>query len=84
MSGYEIFYTSRALKDIKTLDRVVQKLLGKKLLELAEDPQGQSRKLVNSNIGDWRYRVGDYRVIFDIEGRKIIVLQIGHRREIYR
>jgi len=35
-------------------------------------------------LGSWRFRVGDYRVVFDIEGKKIIVLRVGHRREVYR
>ncbi|KKR37618.1 MAG: Addiction module toxin, RelE/StbE family, partial [Parcubacteria group bacterium GW2011_GWC2_40_31] len=31
----------------------------------------------------WRYRVGDYRILFDINGDKIIILKIGHRKNIY-
>lgn len=84
MSGYELLYARRAVKDIESLDRVAQKQLAKKMTELAKDPQGQSRRLANSELGTWRYRVGDYRVVFDIEGHEIIVLRVGHRREIYR
>jgi mRNA interferase RelE/StbE len=35
-------------------------------------------------LGEYRFRIGDYRVIFDIEGNEIVVLRVGHRREIYK
>jgi len=40
--------------------------------------------LINPEFGTYRFRIGDYRVIFDIEDDQIIVLRIGHRREVYR
>lgn len=84
MSGYSLHYTERAVKDIKALDPVVRKRLGKKLLEMAEHPIQSSVKLINSELGSYRFRVGDHRVIFDLKGKDIIVLHVGHRREIYR
>ena len=42
-----------------------------------------SEKLTDSKFGQWRYRVGDYRILFDINGDKIIILKIGHRKNIY-
>jgi len=44
----------------------------------------QSTRLTDPRIGTYRFRVGDYRVIFDVEGNEIIVLRVGHRREIYK
>ena len=41
-------------------------------------------KLSNKNIGSYRFRIGDYRIIFDIDGNDIVILKIGHRREIYK
>ncbi len=38
----------------------------------------------NSSLGSYRFRIGDFRVIFDIEKDEIVVLRVGHRREIYR
>lgn len=35
-------------------------------------------------LGTYRYRIGDYRVIFDMDGKKVVILRIGHRREVYR
>jgi len=43
-----------------------------------------ARRLTNNELGMYRFRVGDYRVIFDVEGHKIMVVAVGHRREIYR
>lgn len=84
MSAYRLLYTDRAIKDIQALDTVTRKRLGKKMLELAEDPIKRSVKLVNSDLGAYRFRVGDHRIIFDLRGKDIVVLRAGHRREIYR
>ncbi len=81
---FEIFYTRRAVKDIRALDALVKKRLGKRLQRLRQDPVGLSQKLVHPKLGQYRCRIGDYRVIFDLHGDKLIVLRVGHRREIYR
>lgn len=81
---YSLLYTKTAVKDIKKLDIVAQKRLKKKLELLASDPLHYSKKLVHSDLGTYRYRVGDYRIVFDLEGKDIIILRVGHRREIYK
>jgi mRNA interferase RelE/StbE len=81
---YRLVYTSRAVKDIQRLDPRNQQRLGKTLLRYEEDPLGYAEKLVDSKLGTYRFRIGDYRVIFDMEGNDIVVLRVGHRREIYR
>ncbi|MBI1938539.1 MAG: hypothetical protein HYS25_10480 [Ignavibacteriales bacterium] len=43
-----------------------------------------SEKLINSEIGSYRFRVWDYRIIFDLEKDKIVILRAGYRKEIYR
>jgi mRNA interferase RelE/StbE len=40
--------------------------------------------LTDPEIGTYRFRIGDYRVIFDLEGNDVIVLRVRHRKEIYR
>lgn len=82
--GYRLVYTARAVKDIDSLDIVAKRRLKKALEKLALSPLDYSTKLINSRIGEYRYRVGDYRVIFDLVGEEIIILRVGHRREIYR
>jgi len=82
--AYELVYTKSAFRDIKKLDRVAKRKLAKALERLRERPHRLARKLTLKKLGDYRYRVGNYRVIFDIRGKKIIILRVGHRREIYR
>ena len=81
---YELAYTRRAEKDIKKLESAVRKRVGKALLQYKSDPMKYAEKLTDPSLGTYRFRVGDYRVAFDIEGSEIVVLRIGHRKEIYR
>lgn len=80
----KLVYTRHALDDIRSLDRVVQKRLAQKLEIFAKDPLVRSKKIHDPALGSYRFRVGDYRIIFDIVGEQIVVLRVGHRREIYR
>ncbi len=85
---YKVEFTQRALKDLKKLDRhTVALILGwiRKNLEGCENPRLHGRGLTANRSGQWRYRVGDYRLLAEIEDNKItiLVLNIGHRREIY-
>jgi mRNA interferase RelE/StbE len=54
------------------------------LTKYSEDPLGYAKKMVDPSLGTYRFRIGDYRVIFDIEGEEIVILRVGHRKEIYR
>lgn len=81
---YSLLYTQTAVKDIKKLDTIAKKRLKNKLELLITDPLHYSKKLVHSDIGTYRYRVGDYRIVFDLDGTDIIILRVGHRREIYK
>ena len=47
-------------------------------------PSTIAERLTESELGSYRFRVDDNRVIFDLEGDEIVVLRVGHRREIYR
>ena len=82
--SYRLVYTHRALKDIQKLEPQVKTRLGKALLRSEADPLGHAKPLTNAEFGTYRFRVGDYRVIFDISGEDIVVLRVGHRRHIYR
>jgi len=79
----KVVLTRRAVKDLEKLDDQTRKRILEKLRTNAEDPLQQSIKLTASKLGTYRYRVGDYRVIFDLEDDTIIVLRVGNRREIY-
>lgn len=81
---YELVYTARAVRDVNALDENVKQRIGKTIIRYKEDPLAYAEKLTDPTLGTYRFRIGDYRVIFDIEGRDVIILRIGHRKEIYR
>lgn len=88
MSGYSVDYTPQAYKALKKLDRSTRTLLLKwieKNLVGCANPRQHGKALTANRSGQWRYRVGDYRLIAEIEDDKIIILilAVGHRREIY-
>jgi len=81
---YALVYAQRAEKDIRKLDPQIRMRVGKALLNLQSNPIGLSEMLTDPRIGTYRFRVDDYRVVFDISGSDIVVLRIGHRKEIYK
>ncbi|MDO5414810.1 MAG: type II toxin-antitoxin system RelE/ParE family toxin [Bacillota bacterium] len=85
---YRVAFTEKALKSLKKLDPNVSKMLlawVRKNLEDCTDPRQHGKALVGDHSGQWRYRVGDYRLIAEIKDDEIIilVLNIGHRKNIY-
>jgi mRNA interferase RelE/StbE len=81
---YRLVYTRRAVKDINKLEAGVRQRIGNTLLRYQKEPLKHAGKLTDSRLGAYRFRIGDYRVIFDLEDTDIIVLRVGHRSEIYR
>ena len=83
---YRYFFSSPALKQIRKLPKNIQKKIVKKLdFYCQKSPFGYADALIDSRLGDYRFRIGDYRVIFDKEeGDSIFILRVGHRRGIYR
>lgn len=85
---YRVELTERAKKTIKKLDKYTAKMILSwliKNLEGCENPRSHGKGLAANRSGQWRYRIGDYRLIADIQDDKvlILVLEIGHRRDIY-
>jgi mRNA interferase RelE/StbE len=81
---YRLVYTRRAVRDIQGLDPNVKERLDRTLRRYEEDPLEYAERLAQPTLGSYRFRIGDYRVIFDLEGNEIVVLRVGHRREIYK
>ena len=81
---YRLVYTHRAIRDIDALDTSVRQRVGKTLLRYGPDPLKHAEPLKQSELGSYRFRIGDYRVVFDLDGDQIVILRVGHRREIYR
>ncbi|NCS90096.1 MAG: type II toxin-antitoxin system RelE/ParE family toxin [Ignavibacteria bacterium CG_4_9_14_3_um_filter_36_18] len=80
---FEIVVTGKAEKDFKKLDPNTGMQIAKKLKEYSTNPFLHAKKLTDATLGTYRFRIGNYRVIADIEENKIIVLRVGHRKDIY-
>ena len=85
---YKINTTARFDKEFKKLDRYTQKMIKawiNKHLVNCENPQQYGKALVANRKSQWRYPIGDYRLICHIEDEELVILalSIGHRREIY-
>lgn len=86
--SYKVIFTDKAKKQLKKLDKHISSLIIgwlEKNIEGCENPRVHAKGLVENKSGQRRYRIGDYRVICEIQDDEIIVLvlEIGHRREIY-
>ncbi len=85
---YHVEFTKEALRTFKKLDKHTALLITawiRKNLEGCENPRAHGKGLTANKSGEWRYRIGDYRLIADIQDEKvlILILEIGHRRSIY-
>jgi len=82
--SYQIFFTDKAKKQLEKLEKVDKERIIKSLERIRIRPEAHITKLV----GDpgYKLRVGDYRVILEIEKEKLIilVLMVGHRKNIYK
>lgn len=87
---WRIEFEKAAEKELQKLDKQVALRIVKFLRErvaVVENPRNIGEALVGSTLGDyWKYRVGDYRIIADIQDARVVVqvVRIGNRREVYR
>ena len=81
---HKLIYTQRAERDLAKLDIKTKERIGKTLLRFQEEPLKYAEKLSDPILGSFRFRIGDYRIIVDIGESEIVVLRVGHRKEIYR
>lgn len=85
---YSVETTSRFDREFKKLDKYTQRILKawiEKHLINCENPRLYGKALSANRNGQWRYRIGDYRLICQIQDEKLVILTltIGHRREVY-
>jgi len=76
-------------RQFKKLDKFVQRQIKKYMEELVKDganPKNKGKSLSANRTGQWRYRIGDYRVLANIDDDKLVVLslEVGHRKEVYK
>jgi len=79
---YKIEWKEHSLQDLEKLEGSIIRRILKKVDELSENPFSKDIKRLKGR-NDFRLRVGDYRVIFEIEKDTIIILKVGHRKNIY-
>ena len=79
-------FSEAAKKTFSKLDKSVQRRIKNYLDDIVqlENPRSRGKALVGNLVNLWRYRVGDYRIICDIQDEKILItiLRIGHRKDI--
>ena len=85
---YRVVFTDRAMKQLKRMDKSIARLIIgwiEKNIDGCENPRLHGKSLIGNKTGQWRYRIGDYRLICEIKDDEVIilVLEVGHRKEIY-
>jgi mRNA interferase RelE/StbE len=76
--------TRRAKKDLEALPRTVHEAVLETLGLIGRDPESTGKRLVGRLEGLWSARVGNYRVVYSIEGGEVIIRAIRHRSVVYR
>ncbi len=84
--AYKVIITHEARNDIDDMEVIVKKQLHKKLLYYAslEDIKVVAKKLTDYETGEYRLRVGNYRIIFDLNKHTMIILRVQHRKDVYK
>lgn len=86
--NYTVIFADKAQKQLEKLDKSIAALIigwVEKNLQNCENPRLHGKGLIANRSGQWRYRIGDYRLICEIQENEItiLVLEVGHRRNIY-
>lgn len=89
MRPYSLEFDNKAKKQLKKLDKPITKKILQWLhqnVDQSTNPYEHGKALTGNLGGFWRYRVGDYRVICEIQDDKLVVLavQIAHRKQVYK
>ncbi|MBR2527307.1 MAG: type II toxin-antitoxin system RelE/ParE family toxin [Blautia sp.] len=89
MRRYNVELSDRFKREFRKLDKYTQKIIRAwidKNLVNCENPREYGKGLTANRSGQWRYRIGDYRLICSIEDERLVILAltVGHRSEIYK
>jgi mRNA interferase RelE/StbE len=81
---YRILYTEEAVRRIHKLDKTVKERVSKAVVRLSEDPE-LGKRLTGLLSDRWFYRVGDWRILYKIRRKEVVilVLTVGHRSDVY-
>ena len=85
-SRYEIQFTRAAERGLASLPKADRRRVDEAILGLADDQYPPASKKLQGEVDLYRIRVGDYRVIYQVEAGRLVVLDVndGNRRDIYR
>jgi len=79
----EVLLSSKAERQLSKIPPKMQNLIINKIEILSKKPYGSNtKKLINRD--GWRYRVGDYRVLYTVDRKKLIILSVVHRKDAYK
>lgn len=83
---YHIEILPKAARQIRKLPKSVQDLLFPALFALADNPRPLGCKKMAGSTDEYRIRVGNYRIVYQVQDKKlwVLVVRLGHRREVYR
>lgn len=84
--SYQVTLTPTAARQLRKSDPQVRRRLQAAIELLATEPRPPSSTQLVGGAGEWRVRTGNYRIVYEIHDQRllVLVLSIGHRREIYR
>lgn len=84
--SYQVTVAPAAARQLRKLDPQARRRIQAAIELLAADPRPPAAAQLVGGAGEWRVRTGDYRIIYEIHDQRllVLVLGIGHRREIYR
>ena len=86
MDSYRIEFARSATKDLRTIHRQWLPRIASAIDALADDPRPSGCKKLVGSEHTYRIRVGDYRIVYDIQGAKLVVsvIRVRHLRDVYR
>lgn len=79
---YRIEFATSALEDLRSIPKREADQILRKVQRLENGLHGNIKRLQNADVG-FRLRMGDYRVLFDVIGDKILVQKVGNRKDVY-
>ena len=80
---YKLIFKRRAIKDLKVFSHNVRERILAKIVAMQDDLQGDIKKLTNFTP-EYRLRVGQYRILFKIDGESLIIYRVKHRKDAYK
>ncbi|MDD3847326.1 MAG: type II toxin-antitoxin system RelE/ParE family toxin [Syntrophorhabdaceae bacterium] len=83
---YELLIERHAEKDLKRLSSQLFSQIITKIRKLAINPHPQGSRKISGSARDWRLRIGDYRILYEIDNRAdtVTIMRVKHRKDIYR